>query len=117
MEPLRWRIPVLSILFASQLLAQTAQTGAVVTETTKIEIDKRIHVARKINDRWWSEDNRELRQTNVGWLWTISGGNAWRLVRFDHHRPVDPAKVNNLDRSMGPDQVSGIPEAAFGRNR
>ena len=83
----------------SQLLAQT---GGVATETMKIEIDKRIHMARKINDRWWSEDNRELTRTNVGWLWNVSGGNAWQLVRFDHHRPVDPAKVSQLDRSNGP---------------
>jgi hypothetical protein len=39
-----------------------------VTDTMKIEIDKRIHTARKINGRWWSEDNRELKQTNAGWL-------------------------------------------------
>jgi hypothetical protein len=97
---------VLSILFAaSQLLAQT---GGVVTETMRIEIDKRIHTARKINGRWWSEDNRELTQTNVGWLWNVSGGNAWQLVRFDHHRAIDPTKVNQLDRSMGPDQVTAI---------
>jgi hypothetical protein len=98
---------VVSILIAtSSLVAQT--DGGVVTDTMKIEIDKRIHTARKINGRWWSEDNRELKQTNVGWLWNISGGNAWQLVRFDHHRPVDPARVNQLDRSMGPDQVRAI---------
>jgi hypothetical protein len=93
------------VLGASQLLAQM---GGVVTETMKIEIDKRMHTARKINGRWWSEDNRELTQTNVGWLWNVSGGNAWQLVRFDHHRPVDPAKVNQVDRSMGPDQVRAV---------
>ena len=103
------RIPVwaiLSILLsASQLLAQA---GGVVTDTMRIEIDKRIHTAHKINGRWWSEDNRELRQTNVGWLWNVSGGNAWQLVRFDHHRPLDPARVNQVNRSMGPDQVRAI---------
>ena len=62
------------ILLAVPLLAQAG--GGVVTDTMKIEIDKRIHTARKINGRWWSEDNRELKQTNVGWLWNISGGNA-----------------------------------------
>src|SRR5262245_43287417 len=96
----------LSILFvASQL---PAQTGAVVTDTMRIEIDKRMHTARKINGRWWSEDNRELTQTNVGWLWNVSGGNSWQLVRFDPHRPFDPAKVSQVDRSMGPDQVRAI---------
>jgi outer membrane protein assembly factor BamE (lipoprotein component of BamABCDE complex) len=98
---------VLSILFFA--IQVGAQTGAVVTQTMRIEIDHRIHTARKINGRWWAEDNRELSQTNVGWLWHIrSGGNAWNLVRFDHHRPVDSSKVNSLDRSMGPDQVRAI---------
>ncbi len=97
---------ILSIVFFA--LQVPAQTGAVVTETMRIEIDKRTHIARKINGRWWSEDNRELSQTNVGWLWNISGGNARHLVRFDHHRPLDPAKVDHVDRSMGPDQVTAI---------
>ena len=96
---------ILSILFFA--LQVPAQTGAVVTETMRIEIDNRIHIARKINGRWWSEDNRELSQTNVGWLWNISG-NARHLVRFEHHLPLDPAKVGHVDRSMGPDQVRAI---------
>jgi len=107
----------LILFFAWQPLAQT---GAVVTQTMRIEIDHRIHTARKINGRWWSEDNRELSQTNVGWLWNVSGGNAAHLVRFDHHRPVDPAQVNHVDRSMGPDQVRAIlgqPNSVFPSDR
>ena len=105
------------ILAAASL---AAQPGAHVTDTMRIEIDKRIHTARKINGRWWSEDNRQLSRTNVGWLWTISGGNAWKLVRFDHHYPVDPSKVELLDRSMGPDQVRSIlgsPNSVFPSDR
>jgi hypothetical protein len=98
-------LPVLAHAGAAQT---GAQTGAVVTQTMRIEIDKRMHTAREINGRWWSEDNRELTRTNVGWLWQVSGGNAAHLVRFDHHRPVDPARVNSIDRSMGPDQVKAI---------
>jgi len=97
---------VLSLLFVISLVL--AQAGGVATETMRIEIDKKMHTARKINGRWWSEDNRELTQTNVGWLWNVSGGNAWQLVRFDHHRPVDPTRVGQLDRTMGPDQVKAI---------
>jgi hypothetical protein len=101
---MRW-IVLSGLLFAQPLLAQD---GAVVTQTMRIEIDKRIHTARQINGRWWSEDNRELTRTNVGWLWNVSGGNAWQLVRFDHHRPVDPSRVNQVNRSMGPEQVKAI---------
>src|SRR5690242_18691633 len=86
------------LLLAAATLA--AQPGAHVTATMRIEVDKRIHTARKINGRWWSEDNRELTRTNVGWLWQISGGNAWQLVHWNHHYPVDPSKVELLDRSM-----------------
>jgi hypothetical protein len=70
----------LSVLFFCPQLH--AQAGEVVTRTMRIEIDHRIHTAREINGRWWSEDNRELTQTNVGWLWNVSGGNAWQLVRL-----------------------------------
>jgi len=104
-------------LLASTL---TAQPGATVTERMKIRIDGRVHTARKINGRWWSEDNRELSRTNVGWLWNISGGNAIHLVRFDHHYPVDPAKGSFLDRSMGPNQVRAIlgpPNSVFPSDR
>jgi hypothetical protein len=85
-----------------------AQPGAVVTNTMTIRIDGKPQHARQINGRWWSNDNRELIQTSEKWLWTISGGNARHLVRFDHHRPVDPSKVNLLDRSMGPNEVRAI---------
>jgi len=111
------RVILLILFVAFPLLAQT---GGVVTETMRIEIDKRMHTARKINGRWWSEDNRELTRTNVTWLWQVSSGNAWQLVRFDHHRPVDPAKVSQLDRSMGPDQVKAIlgpPNSVFPSDR
>jgi hypothetical protein len=101
---MRWSV-LSALVFALPLLAQD---GAVVTQTMRIEIDKRMHTARQINGRWWSEDNRELKRTNVNWLWDVSGGNAWQLVRFDHHRPVDPARVNQVDRSMGPDQVRAV---------
>jgi hypothetical protein len=101
---MRW-IVLSSLLLTHALLAQE---GAVVTQTMRIEIDKRVHTARKINGRWWSEDNRELTRTNVGWLWNVSGGNAWQLVRFDHHRPLDPSRVSQVNRSMGPDQVRAV---------
>jgi hypothetical protein len=94
-----------AIVLALPLLAQD---GAVVTQTMRIEIDKRVHTARQINGRWWSEDNRELKRTNVSWLWDVSGGNARQLVRFDHHRPADPSRVSQLNRSMGPDQVKAV---------
>ena len=97
-----------------------AQPGTAVTERMQIRIDGRTHNARKINGRWLSEDNLELGRTNVGWLWTISGGNAIHLLRFDHHYPVDPSRVGLLDRSMGPGQVKailGAPNSVFPSDR
>ena len=94
----------------------SAQPGAVVTDTLRIRIDGKLQTARKINGRWWSQDNRELRRTSTEWLWAISGGNARHLVRFDHHYPFDPSKLGQVDRSMGPAQVRstlGDPNSVF----
>jgi len=94
----------------------TAQPGANVTATMSINILGKVQTARKINGRWWSKDNRELIRTSDKWRWTISGGNAQHLVRFAHHYPFDPARVNLLDRSMGPNEVRrilGDPNSVF----
>ena len=106
------------VLCGARILA--GQPGAVVTEKMQIRIDGRVQTARKINGRWWSQDNRELKRTNATWLWDISGGNARELVRFDHHYPFDASKVNLVDRSMGPDQVKavlGAPNSIFPSDR
>lgn len=95
-------------VFAVAVLAAWAQPGAEVTATKRIRIDGKLQTVRQINGRWWSHDNRELIQTSSNFRWTISGGNARHLVRFDRHHPVDPARVNSVDRSMGPDAVRAV---------
>ncbi len=107
-------------LFCCVAAVGFAQPGAVVTETHQVRIDGKMQTVRKINGRYWSPDNRELSRTNTNWLWSISGGNAIHLVRFDHHRPLDPARVALVDRSMGPDQVRGVlgpPNSVFPSDR
>jgi hypothetical protein len=104
---------VLLLLLAA---APFAKAGGEVSATGQIRIDGQHQTVRQINGRWFSPDNRELRQTSSQWLWTISGGNARHLVRFHHHNPVDPARVSSLDRSMSPAQVRSVlgePNAVF----
>jgi hypothetical protein len=111
-KPILW-IPLLAV-------SLLAQPGAVVTKTMKIQIDGKAVTARKINGRWWSPDNRELIQTSEKWLWSIGGGNARHLVRWDHHRPMDMTRVAALDRSMGPAQVHSVlgqPNSVFPSDR
>lgn len=106
---MRW----LHFALAGALLAQPA-------ETVKVRIDGRTEVVRKINGRWWSETDHELTRTGTSWIWVASGGNAHHLVRFDHHNPVDPSRVQLLDRSMGPDgvrRVLGPPNSVFPADR
>ncbi|MEP6961242.1 MAG: hypothetical protein ABI995_04145 [Acidobacteriota bacterium] len=102
---MRTRLLTTAFLATALLLAQP---GTVVTQALKIRMDGREQSVRQINGRWFSPDNRELYQTGEKWSWTIEGGNAWNLVRFDHHRPVDPQLVARVDRSMGPEQVKTI---------
>ena len=87
-----------------------------VTATAKVRIDGRVETVRKINGRWWAEDNRQLTPSKEGFIWWISSekGKSWR---FNHHRPVnlplaeslhlfeDPASV--LDLLGQPNEESG----------
>lgn len=95
----------LLLLLTLAVLPAAAQS---VTATKTVEIDGKMQTVRKINRRWWSPDNRELRQTSAGFLWTISGGSGQKLVRFNHHRPVNRANVALLTRSMGPVSVRAL---------
>ena len=78
----RFPRPLLAPALAVPALAQT------VTATAKVRIDGKVETVRKINNRWWSEDNRHLTPTKEGYIWWLSSekGKSWD---FHHHRPVD----------------------------
>ena len=83
------------------LVAATAAFGQTVTAETKVSIDGRVQRVRKINGRWWSDDNRQLTPTKGGFLWWISSekGKSWA---FHHHRPVNLELAESLHLFMDP---------------
>ena len=102
-------------------LAQIPQ----VTETRKVDIGDRITpkkiIVRKINGRWWSEDNREVTAVNevapngdkLPWLIQTEPG----AVQFFHHRPLDLSRAESLHLFMRPKEVGaalGEPNAVVG---
>lgn len=100
---------------------QPAASPEVRHQQQQVRIDGRVQDIRLVNGRWWSADNRELKRAGSRWAWAAGGGSQVRqYLRFDHHDPCDPDRVELLDRTMGPDQVRsllGPPNAVFPSNR
>jgi hypothetical protein len=79
-----------------------------VTEEAQVRIDGRVQRVRKINGRWWSDDNRQLTPPQKGGhLWYIGSekGKAWP---FYHHRPVNLALAESLHLFMDPASVQSL---------
>jgi hypothetical protein len=88
----------------------------VVTESRWIDFKQtRMHL-RKINGRWWTDDNREVNPASGGGLlWTISSQPG--VVTFHHHQPFQLAKAEWLNLFMPADEVVrtlGQPNTVFG---
>jgi hypothetical protein len=65
---------------------------------------------RKINGRWWSQDNREVSPPSKdGAFWTLDSRPG--TCQFFHHRPVQLARAESLHLFMKPEEV----EAVLGR--
>jgi outer membrane protein assembly factor BamE (lipoprotein component of BamABCDE complex) len=94
------------------LLAQAPQ----VTDTKLVDAGKGQELLRKINGRWWSQDNREVYPPS-------KGGVFWELdskpgtCQFFHHRPFQLARAESLRLWMRKDEVEaalGPPNRVFG---
>lgn len=97
------------------ILAQT------VTETKWVEnweAGKGRVLLRKINGRWWSEDNREVYPPSKdSFFWTLDSKPG--TCEFLHHRPFQLSKAESLHLFMTSDQVEaalGQPNRIFGRD-
>src|ERR1035438_3299632 len=91
--------------------------GQVVTGTAKVRIDGKVETVRKINGRWWSQDNRQLTPTPQGYIWWM-GTPKGHGFDFHHHRPVDLHSVESLRMWVSPDEVQkllGGPNESAGR--
>lgn len=79
-----------------------------------MRIDGRLQRVRKINGRWWSDDNRQLTKPKGGdFIWWITGDAP---AEFFHHRPVDLDRAESLHLFMDRDAVRallGDPNASF----
>lgn len=92
----------------------------VVTDTklVRAESHKSNELLRKINGRWWSQDNREVSPpAKGGFFWTLDSKPG--VVQFFHHHPFQLDRAESLHLWMKPDEVEaalGPPNRIFGPN-
>jgi YD repeat-containing protein len=106
-------------LFVCQLVLTQAQ---VVTETKWVdnweEKGAPREQLRKINGRWWSQDNREVQPPgNGGGFWTLDSKPG--TCQFFHHRPLQLARAESLHLFMSPQEVEAVlgkPNRTLGRD-
>ena len=84
----------------------------VVTATQWVNVgSKDRELLRKINGRWWTQDNRLVYPPSQGGMiafWEVSSKPG--VVEFYHHRAFDVRRAEQLRLFMKPDEV----EAMFG---
>jgi len=75
-------------------------------------------VLRKINGRWWTQDNREVTPPGKGgFFWTVDSKPG--SSQFFHHRPFELARAESLHLWMRREEVEaalGPPNRASGRD-
>jgi hypothetical protein len=108
------RVPACVWVAACLLAAAQAQQ---VTDTKLVDAGKNQQLLRKINGRWWSQDNREVYPPSKGGVfWELDSKPG--VVEFYHHRPFQLARAESLHLWMRPDEVKaalGDPNRIFGR--
>lgn len=95
---------------ATALLSQDSP----VTDTERVRVGgSRTELLRKINGRWWTQDNRLVHppkeRNTFAAFWIISSKPG--VVEFYHHRPFDVRRGEQLRLFLTPEEV----EAAFGQ--
>jgi outer membrane protein assembly factor BamE (lipoprotein component of BamABCDE complex) len=80
-----------------------------VTATKWVDYGKKRVLLRKINGRWWSEDNREVYPPSKGGVFWVLDSKPG-VCEFFHHRPFQMARAESLHLWMTKDEV----EAALG---
>jgi hypothetical protein len=96
------------------VLAQAQQ----VTDTTLVNYQGKKELLRKINGRWWSQDNREVYPPGKnGIFWELDSKPG--VVDFFHHRPFQLNRAESLQLWMTPEAVKatlGPPNRIFGND-
>lgn len=89
------------------VLSAVAMSAQVVTATKLVDYEHRKELLRKINGRWWTQDNREVYPPGKnGVFWEIDSKPG--VVDFFHHQPFDLSKAESLHLFMTVDQVETI---------
>jgi outer membrane protein assembly factor BamE (lipoprotein component of BamABCDE complex) len=89
-----------------------------VTETKLVrsEFAKGTELLRKINGRWWSQDNREVSPPSKGgFFWVLDSKPG--ACQFFHHRPFALDRAESLHLWMKKEEVEaalGTPNRTFG---
>src|SRR5271165_4928723 len=88
-----------------------------VTDTKLVNAEKgKQELLRKINGRWWSQDNREVTPPpEGGFFWVLDSKPG--VCQFYHHRPFQLVRAESLHLWMKKDQVEaalGPPNRTFG---
>ncbi|MBZ5611088.1 MAG: hypothetical protein LAP38_22730 [Acidobacteriia bacterium] len=87
-----------------------------VTETKWVGLGNDKQLLRKINGRWWSQDNREVYPPSKGGIfWELDSKPG--VCQFFHHRPFQLERAESLRLWMTKDEVEaalGQPNRIFG---
>jgi hypothetical protein len=110
-------MPALKSVWVAVCLMVLAQAQN-VTDTKLVDYGKNQQVLRKINGRWWSQDNREVYPPSKnGVFWELDSKPG--VVDFFHHRPFQLNRAETLRLWMSPDEVRaalGPPNRIFGND-
>jgi hypothetical protein len=88
-----------------------------VTDTKLVNAEKgKQELLRKINGRWWSQDNREVTPPpEGGFFWVLDSKPG--VCQFYHHRPFQLSRAESLHLWMKQDEVEAVlgpPNRTFG---
>jgi hypothetical protein len=113
---MRLRAAILCLSILAPAYAQTV-TATKWVQNWEVKGHGR-ELLRKINGRWWSQDNREVTPPGKGGgFWTLDSKPG--TVQFNHHEPVDLALTEGLHLFMTKAQVEGLlgqPNREFGND-
>jgi len=88
------------------------------TDTKLVNSGKNQELLRKINGRWWSQDNREVYPPGKnGIFWELDSKPS--VVDFFHHRPFQLNRAESLRLWLTPEDVKatlGPPNRIFGND-
>jgi hypothetical protein len=113
-----------SLTHALRLCALLAVAGSIsaqlVTDTKTVDSENgQPELLRKINGRWWSQDNREVTAPpSGGFFWVLDSKPG--VCEFFHHRPFRLRRAESLHLWMTQQEVEaalGTPNRTLGRDQ